>query len=84
MKPYHKSYWKTIILAVGFGCMLASCAVVWLLFGSDLVIMLDVPLILHFSALVLIVLLAPTAFFFAVAIGGFLSLYRDVSRAGRP
>ena len=84
MKPYHKSYWKTIILAAGFGFMLASIAVVWLLFGKDLEVKLDVQSTLLFLTIVPIGLLAPAAFCFAVAIGGLLSLYRDITRAGRP
>lgn len=84
MKAYHKSYLKTIILAAGCGAILASLAAIWAFFGKDMAISLGVPLILQASVVAPIALLVPAALCFAVAIGGLLSLYRDITRAGRP
>jgi hypothetical protein len=84
MKPYHKSYWKTVVLAGGFGCALAGLAIGWLLFGGDVAAQVGLSSPAHFSWAVVIVLLAPAAFCFAVSVGGLLSLYKDITQDGRP
>lgn len=84
MKPYHKSYWKTTVLAGGFGCGLAGLAIGWLLFGADVAAKLSLPPAAHFSWAVHIVLLAPAAFCFAVSVGGLLALYKDITQDGIP
>ena len=85
MKPNHKSYRKTIVLAAGVGSVMASLAVAGILFGADIATNLGVRV--ESVALlwaVPVVFLVPAAFCFAVAFGGMLCLYKDTLRAGRP
>lgn len=85
MKPYHRSYWKTIVLAAGVGSLLVSLAVAGMAFGADLATNLGVQVeFLVLLWVVPVVLLVPAVFCFSVAFGGMLCLYKDITRAGRP
>lgn len=84
MKPHHKSYMKTIVLAIGLAVFLGSVAVLVMNFGADFATKLDTPAIRMLSAVIPMVLIPVIALSLAVASGGFLSLYREVSRSGRP
>lgn len=84
MKLHQRSYIKTIVLAVGLSSVLAGLAIALWVFGGDLAARLEMPAIRPLSAMILIVLSPMIALGFAVAIGGCLSLYRDITRPGRP
>lgn len=85
MKPHHKSYWKTIILAAGAGGGLAGLAVLWMWFGGEIPSRLEVASlgsVLYWGGSAL--LLGPAVLCFAVSVGGLLAVYRDVTQDGRP
>lgn len=84
MKPYHMSYWKTIILALGCGGTLMGLAVMGMVFGPDLAAKFGGPSIVLLTVFGSISLLALAGLCFSVAAGGLLSLYRDITRGGRP
>ena len=85
MKLYHKSYWKTILLAAGAGCGLTCIVLAWMLFGTDMVGRLGASSalsVLHWALPVAI--LAAALFCFAVCVGGLLCVYKDLTQDGRP
>ncbi len=84
MKPYHKSYWKTIVLSGGCGSAFLGLAIAWLLFGADVAVKVGLPSAAQFSWAVLSVFLVPAAFCYAVSVGGLLCVYKDIAQDGRP
>jgi len=84
MKLHQRSYIKTIVLAVGLSSVLTCLAITVWVFGADVAARLEMPVIRPLSMMIPIALSPMIAFGFAVAIGGCLSLYRDLARPGRP
>ena len=84
MKLHQRSYIKTIVLAVGLSSVLTGLAIALWVFGGDVAEQLEMPAIRPLSTMIPIVLSPMIALGFAVAIGGCLSLYRDITRPGRP
>lgn len=84
MKSHQLSYIKTVVLAVGFSSVLTCFAITFWVFGADMAARLEVPAIRSLSTMIPIALSPVIALGFAVAVGGCLSLYRDITRPGRP
>lgn len=84
MKPHHKSYLKTIVLALILGAGIAATVIGLVMFGTDMAAYSGKPIVAPLLRGISFLLIVPMALCFGVAIGGVLSLYRDISRAGRP
>jgi hypothetical protein len=84
MKSHHKSYLKTVVLALTLGAGSAACLVGLLVFATDIAAYSGMPIVAPLLWSISVLLVVPMVLCVGVAIGGVLSLYRDISRAGRP